>query len=82
VVVDQFNVIDLPVAKPENNTPVGSDRNRPKTFPVALERVKMKAGEAHIVNGGGFIQLDEDRSNPRDQIGANPRRIVLFKEPL
>jgi len=45
VVVDQLNV--------------GTDCDRPKALPVALERVEMKAGQPHIVDRDSFIQLDE-----------------------
>ena len=68
VVVDQLNV--------------GTDCDRPKALPVALERVEMKAGQPHIVDRDSFIQLDEDGSNLSEQVGSNPARIVFFKEPF
>ena len=42
--------------KTENDTPVGSNRNRPKAFQVALQRMKPKARQIHIIDRGGNIQ--------------------------
>jgi hypothetical protein len=82
VVVNQLNVIDLSSIKPKNNSPVGSDCNRPKASPVALQRMQVKARQAQILNGGGFVQMDEDGSNFVPHVGPYPCRIVLLKEPF
>lgn len=42
----------------------------------------MKARQTQILNAGGFVELDEDGSNLVAQIGPNPFRIVLLKEPF
>jgi hypothetical protein len=82
MVINQLNVIDLSAIKAEDNSPVRSNCYGPKAFPVALQRVEVKTGQPHVVNGVGFVELEEDRSNLGDQVRSNAGRIVLFKEPL
>src|SRR5206468_1836271 len=47
-----------------------------------LQRVQMKAGDAYIVDGPGFVELAQNRAHLVEQVGSNPAGIVLFKEPL
>jgi hypothetical protein len=42
----------------------------------------VKTSQSHVLNRGGFVELDQDGSNLIEQVGPNPARIVLFKEPF
>jgi hypothetical protein len=82
VVVDQFNIAGIAVLKAEDNTPVGADRYGPKTLHVALERMKMKAGHPHVLDGAGFVELVQDGANLVEEIGPNSARVIPVEEPL
>jgi hypothetical protein len=82
VVVDQIYFIGVTVHKAENNPPIGPHRHRPETLPVALKRVKMKAGHPHVLDSPSFVELVEDGTNLVQEIGPNPTRIIPFEEPL
>jgi hypothetical protein len=80
VIVNQLDIIGLSVVKTENDSPVGSDSDGPNTLPVTLKRVQVKTGQSHVLNRGGFVELDQDGSNFIEQIGSYPTRVASFKE--
>jgi hypothetical protein len=82
VIVNQLDIIGLSVVKTENDSPVGSDSDGPNTLPVTLKRVQVKTGQSHVLNRGGFVELDQDGSNLIEQVGPNPTRVASFKEPF
>lgn len=82
VVIKQIDSISVTIRKTEDNPLVGPHRHGPEVFHIALEWVQMKTCHAHVLDGLGFAELGKDRPYFVEQVGSNPSRIVLLKEPL
>ena len=82
MVVQVINVESIMLGKAKNDPPVCTNRNRPKTFRPALERLQPEAGHIHI---GGHPDRIEPCQNIAALIGVfgyDAARVVLFMEAL
>ena len=82
VVVDQFNIKRVCVLKPENNTPVGPHRHRPKALQIAFKRVQTITGKIHSLRCGRFIEAGKNILNHLQQVGPYSTPVTAFIEPF
>ncbi len=82
VIVDQFNVKRIRTLKAENNAPVRPNRNRPKPFEIALERIKAVAGQVKFLWGCRVIENGKNFLNCIHEIRAYPATVVAFIKPF
>ena len=80
--VSHINVLSVALQKAEDHTPIGPDGHAPETFEIALERMKPKAGQIHVVRLSGTVKNREDIFNLLDVIGVDSSGLTIFKEPL
>ena len=77
MIVSQINVLDVAPLKAEGHTPIGPDGHAPQTFKVALERMKPKAGQIHVVRLTGTVKNREDIFNFLDAISVNTSGLAI-----
>ena len=80
VIIDQLDIVDIPVFKAEDDTPIAFDRHRPIALKFAFERVQPVVRNTHGVNRHRHIELGEHHFNPIHQIGPDKAVVAAFEE--
>ena len=64
MVVDVVDIERVAFGKAENDPPVGTDGDGPKTLKRTLKGMKSKAGEVHIRDAGRSVETNENIAQP------------------
>jgi hypothetical protein len=80
VIIDQLDIVDIPVFKAEDDTPIAFDRHGPIALEIAFERVQPVVRNTHGFNRRRNIELGEHHFNPIHQIGPDQAVVAAFEE--
>ena len=78
MVIDIINVQRVAVRKAENHPPVGAYRDRPKTFQLALERMKLEARHIYIGESSGGVQAYQNVTHLLQMFPTDPARVAVL----
>jgi hypothetical protein len=80
MVIFQIYVVGVASLEAEGHPPVGPYGHGPHAFTVALQWVQSKYRLVHILDITGLIESRKDQPQTVDMIGADPARVILFKQ--
>src|SRR3990172_1891048 len=78
VVVKIIDVQRIVIGKAEHHSPVGANRDRPESFPVALERMEPESRQVHILNLPGSVEPRENVSQLLRVLREHPTWVVVL----
>jgi hypothetical protein len=79
VVIDQVDVTSVAVDKPEDDSPVAADCDRPETLQFALQCMETVARQVHRLWLGRDVQEIEDTLGFCTEVSVDPARIAVMK---
>jgi hypothetical protein len=82
MVIDKIDIESIPVFEPEDNPPIGADRDCPISFQITLERVKPKARPFHIPDVNCDIQQPQNVLDLIDMLWAHTPCATFLEQPL
>jgi hypothetical protein len=72
----------MSIVEPKYDAPVGANRDAPKTFEPAFERVELETGKIHIRRNPGAVKNGEDVFDLLDQFGLQSSPFAMDKKSL
>ena len=82
MIVDQFDVVDVPAFKAEDDASVGLHGYGPIASQFAFERVESVVGNAHRLGRVGNIELSEHHFHAVLQIGTDEAAVAALIQAL
>ncbi len=73
MVIFVVHTLGIAVDEAERHAPIGLHGNGPLTFTVSFELVESKAGDIHISDGPGLVELGQNEAEPLGMSRLNPR---------
>lgn len=82
MVIFVVHTLGIAVDEAERHAPIGLHGNGPLTFTLSFELVESKAGNIHISDGPGLVELGQNEAEPLGMSRLNPRGAPSPKEQL
>ena len=80
MVIGQINISGVAAFHPEDNPPVGANRDRPEIFQIALKRMQSKSRKVHLVRRGRPVQNKKNILHPVYKIGTDTFAIPVLEK--
>ena len=79
MVIDVIHVLRVAVVKTKDHPPVGANCDRPRAFPITLERMHLEAGHIHIGNDAGRVEPCQNVAQLFNVLSFDAARVAVFK---
>jgi hypothetical protein len=80
MIVDEVNIPGCAVLEPENNSPIGANRDRPEVLAITSQRVKTECGKIECADRFRLFQHGKDLSDFPDMLRVDAPRIFLLEK--
>lgn len=82
MVIDVINIQRVAFGEAENHAPIGPNRDRPKAFELAFERMQTEAGQIQVSGRSGGIKSHENITQLRSMFPDHAARVVVLVKTL
>jgi len=80
--IDKIDIESFAAFEPEDNPPIGPDRNQEKSFQVPFKGVQTKSRNIHGLNCLRGVQDGKNQPYPRHHVRRQLAAVVMLKQSL
>jgi hypothetical protein len=82
VIINQLNVKEVSILKPENDPPVGANGNGPESFAVTFQLMQAVAGKIESVGRFRGVERGQNIFDSLDEVCPDLTGVVTLEKPF